>query len=78
MPPKTKHIVIHPDEMDEIDIMGYSASSRINADPRHGHGLISPHDVVLADIQTVHVPQESKPKRADIKTGCRVRSNLED
>jgi hypothetical protein len=42
--------------MDEIDIAGYSTrNTGINADTRHSHRIVLQLDMVLADIQTVHV-----------------------
>jgi hypothetical protein len=41
MPPKTEHIIIRPNGMDEIDIVEYIANRGINADARHPHGVIS-------------------------------------
>jgi hypothetical protein len=76
-PPKTEHIVILPHEMDEIDVAGYLARTRLNADTSHDHGIISWLDVVLTDINGTHVLQDCKTKRPDIKNSRRFLTNLE-
>jgi hypothetical protein len=67
MPLETQHIIVRPDEMYEVDIAGYITHDRVNADTYHTHGLVSPADVVLIDVQHVHVLHESKAERADKK-----------
>jgi hypothetical protein len=78
MPPKTKHIIMVPDEMHKVDSAGYVTKDRVNADACYYHSLISPLDVVLTDIHVIHVTQESKAKRTYIENECRVINNLED
>jgi hypothetical protein len=53
--------------MDEVDIALYSTRTRINADERHDHGVISQPAVVLSEILASHVLQDRKTEWADIK-----------
>jgi hypothetical protein len=67
MPLETQHIIVRPDEMYEVDIAGCITNDRVNADTYHSHGLVFPADVLLIDVQQVHVLHESKAERADKK-----------
>jgi hypothetical protein len=41
IPPKAEHIVVFPDEINEIDIGVDTARSRLNAETRYYHGIVS-------------------------------------